>query len=210
MQPHCRGQPLLGSEGSPAPAQACATPRRAVCPSPCPCHSSTTANAISASGASSSRTKRAIPTVRPDSWSIAATASRPQQPTLTRCARSLSSRRGFEPRKRSRRERSERPAKTSSTGVRSPARSGLYAIEAIGFRTVERPALFRPTRALAQRVDRGGGDDPFDPARQLRVQGYERVGLQLSERHVLGVVGRGPSQLTRQIPRPAPEHGVAE
>ena len=66
----------------------------------------------------------------------------------------LSSRRGFEPRKRSRRERSERPAKTSSTGVRSPARSGLYAIEAIGFRTAERLTLFLRARTRVQAIFR--------------------------------------------------------
>ena len=63
---------------------------------------------------------------------------------------------------------------------------------------------------LAQRVDRRGRDDPFDAARQLRVPGYEGVCLQLRERNVLGVVGRGPSQLIRQVPGPTPEHGVAE
>jgi hypothetical protein len=59
----------------------------------------------------------------------------------------------------------------------------------------------------AQRVNRRGGDDPFDAAddpfdaaRQFRVQGYERVCLQLSERNIFGVVGRGPSQLIRQGP----------
>ena len=142
-QPCCRARPAARKRRIPCSRASVRNSATSRLPSPFPCHSSTTSKAISASGASSSRTKRAIPTVRPDSWSIAATASRPQQPTSTRCARSLSSRRGFEPRKRSRRERSERPAKTSSTGVRSPARSGLYAIEAIGFRTVERPALFR-------------------------------------------------------------------
>src|SRR5207245_156399 len=45
---------------------------------------------------------------------------------------------------------------------------------------------------------------------QFRVQGYERVCLQLSECNVLGVVGRGPSQLIRQLPGPTLEHGVAE
>src|SRR5256885_6834484 len=63
---------------------------------------------------------------------------------------------------------------------------------------------------LAQRVDRRGRDDPFDAARQFRVQGYERVCLQLSESNVFGAVGRGPSQLIRQVPGPTPEHGVAE
>jgi hypothetical protein len=38
----------------------------------------------------------------------------------------------------------------------------------------------------------------------------ERVCLQLSERNVLGVVGRGPSQLIPQVPGPTPEHGIAE
>ena len=63
---------------------------------------------------------------------------------------------------------------------------------------------------LAQRVDRRGRDDPLDAARQVRVQGDERVRLQLGECDVLGVVGRGPSQPIRQVPGPAPEHGVAE
>ena len=63
---------------------------------------------------------------------------------------------------------------------------------------------------LAQRVNRRSRDDPFDAARQFRVQGYERVCLQLSECDVLGVVGRGPSQLIRQLPGPTSEHGVAE
>ena len=66
------------------------------------------------------------------------------------------------------------------------------------------------TVPLPQRVDRCGRDDPLDAPRQLRVQGDERVRLQLRERDVLGVVGRGPSQPIRQIPRPTPEHGVAE
>ncbi len=63
---------------------------------------------------------------------------------------------------------------------------------------------------LAQRVNRRGRDDPFDAARQFRVQGYERVCLQLSECNVLGVVGRGPSQLIRQNPGPMLEHSVAQ
>src|SRR5215207_1894801 len=63
---------------------------------------------------------------------------------------------------------------------------------------------------LAQGVNGCGCDDPFDAARQFRVKGYERVCLQLRECNVFGVVGRGPSQLIRQVPGPAPEHGVAE
>src|SRR6266496_4254070 len=63
---------------------------------------------------------------------------------------------------------------------------------------------------LEQRVDRRGRDDPFDAAREFRVQGYERLCLQLSKCDVLGVVGRGPSQLISQLPGPTPEHGVAE
>ena len=54
------------------------------------------------------------------------------------------------------------------------------------------------------------GHDPFHPARQLGVQGDERVRLQLGECDVLGVVGRGPPQLLGDIPGPTPEHGVAE
>src|SRR5207249_11551041 len=65
-------------------------------------------------------------------------------------------------------------------------------------------------RCRGQRVNRCGSDDPFDAAGQFRVQGYERVCLQLSERDVLGVVGRGPSQLIRQVPGPTPQHGVAK
>jgi hypothetical protein len=60
-----------------------------------------------------------------------------------------------------------------------------------------------------QRVDRRGYDDPFDVARQGRVEGYECVCLQLSECNVLGVVGRGPSQLIREFPGSTPENGVA-
>src|SRR5215208_7995092 len=52
--------------------------------------------------------------------------------------------------------------------------------------------------------------DPFHPARQLRVQGYERVCLQLRECNGLGVVGLGPAQLLRDVPGPTPQHGVAE
>jgi hypothetical protein len=63
---------------------------------------------------------------------------------------------------------------------------------------------------LAQRVNRRGRDDPFDAVRQFSVQGYERVCLQQGERNVLGVVGRGPSQLIRDFPGPTPEHRVAE
>src|SRR2546426_5320616 len=62
----------------------------------------------------------------------------------------------------------------------------------------------------SQRVDRRRGDDPFQPARQLGVQGYERVCLQLSERNVLGVVGLGPPQPLGEVPGPTPEHCVAE
>jgi hypothetical protein len=62
----------------------------------------------------------------------------------------------------------------------------------------------------AQRVDRGRRDDSFDAARELRVQGHERVCLQLSQRDVFRVVGRGPSKLIRDLPGSAPEHGVAE
>ena len=61
-----------------------------------------------------------------------------------------------------------------------------------------------------ERLERRRRDDPFDAARQFRVQGYERVGLQLSECNVLGVVGRGPSQLIRQFPSPTPEYGIAK
>ena len=63
---------------------------------------------------------------------------------------------------------------------------------------------------LAHRVDRRGRDDPFEAARQFRVQGYEGVCLQLGERDVLGIVSRRPSQLVREFPRPTLEHGVAE
>ena len=63
---------------------------------------------------------------------------------------------------------------------------------------------------LEQRADRRGRDDLFNAAREFRVQGDERVCLQLSECYVLGVVGRGPSQLARQVPGPTPEHSVAE
>ena len=54
------------------------------------------------------------------------------------------------------------------------------------------------------------GTIPFLSARQLGVQGDERVRLQLGECDVLGVVGRGPPQLLGDIPGPTPEHGVAE
>ena len=47
-------------------------------------------------------------------------------------------------------------------------------------------------------------------SRQFRVQGYERVCLQLSECNVLGVVGLGPAQLLGEVPGPTTEHGVAE
>ena len=53
-------------------------------------------------------------------------------------------------------------------------------------------------------------DDPLDAARQFRIQAYERVGLQLRQCQVFGVIGRGPSQLIRQLPGPTPEHGIAE
>ena len=70
--------------------------------------------------------------------------------------------------------------------------------------------MFGRFSLLAQCVDRRSLDDSLNAARQLRVQRYERVRLQLRERDVLGVVGRGPSQPVRQIPGPAPEHRVAE
>src|SRR6266566_1390874 len=79
----------------------------------------------------------------------------------------------------------------------------------IGGKGPPRIPLAGDTR-LAQQVDRRRRDDPFDAARQFRVQGYERVCLQLSECDVLGVVRRGPSQLIRQFPGSTPEHGVAE
>ena len=48
------------------------------------------------------------------------------------------------------------------------------------------------------------------PRSSLRIQGHERVGLQLRERDILGVVRRSPAELFRQIPRPPPEDCVAE
>ena len=51
----------------------------------------------------------------------------------------------------------------------------------------------RPTESSAQRIDRGRGRH-FDAPRQFFVQRDERVGLQLGERDVLGVVRRGPSR----------------
>src|SRR5215208_3022162 len=66
------------------------------------------------------------------------------------------------------------------------------------------------TAASAQRVNRRGRDDSFDAAGQLRVKGYEGVGLQLGKSNVLGVVGRAPSQLLRQVPGTTPQHCVAE
>jgi len=66
------------------------------------------------------------------------------------------------------------------------------------------------TAFLSQRVNRGGPNDPFDGAFQLRVQGYERVCLQLSQCDVLGAIGRCPSQLIRQVPGPTSEDGIAE
>jgi hypothetical protein len=62
----------------------------------------------------------------------------------------------------------------------------------------------------SQCLDRCRGHDPFHSARQLGVQGDERVRLQLGECDVLGVVGRGPPQLLGDIPGPTPEHCVAE
>jgi hypothetical protein len=70
----------------------------------------------------------------------------------------------------------------------------------------ERPGKTRRPQCL----DRRRGHDPFHPARELGVQGDERVRLQLSDCNVLGVVGRGPPQLFGEIPGPTPEDGVPE
>jgi hypothetical protein len=45
---------------------------------------------------------------------------------------------------------------------------------------------------------------------QVGVQGDERVGLQLCEGEVLGLVGLGPAQLVGEVPGSAAEDGVAE
>src|SRR5262249_58451424 len=65
-------------------------------------------------------------------------------------------------------------------------------------------------RSGSQRVNRPRGDDPFNAARQLGVQGYEGVCLQLSECNVLGVVSLGPPQLLGEVPGPTPQYGVTE
>src|SRR5258708_6241589 len=57
----------------------------------------------------------------------------------------------------------------------------------------------RVTR-LAQRVDRRRLDDSLDAPRQLRVERDVGIRLQLRERDVFGVVGRGPAQLIRDVP----------
>jgi hypothetical protein len=62
----------------------------------------------------------------------------------------------------------------------------------------------------SQRLDRRPGDDPLHPARQIGVEGDERVCLQLRECDVLGVVGLGPPQPLGKVPGPTPEHRVAE
>src|SRR6266566_888287 len=84
-----------------------------------------------------------------------------------------------------------------------------YQIGQLAIVRIERRGSTAGPASLAQRVNRRRRDDPFDAARQFRVQGYQRVCLQLSECDVLGVVSRGPSQLIRQVPGPTLEDGVA-
>jgi hypothetical protein len=72
------------------------------------------------------------------------------------------------------------------------------------------PPRARPSGRSCQRLDRRRGDDPFDLAHQLGVEGDERIRLQLGECDVLGVVGLGPPQPVGELPGPTPEDGVAE
>ena len=53
-----------------------------------------------------------------------------------------------------------------------------------------------------QVIDRRRGDEPVNAARQLRVKGYERVRLQLSQGNVLRVVGLRPPPAAPQPPTP--------
>src|SRR5215207_6376594 len=70
------------------------------------------------------------------------------------------------------------------------ARAGLMAV----MRSPPTP------RGLAV-PDRRRGHDPFHPARQLGVQGDERVRLQLGQCDVFGIVNGAP-QLLGEVPRP--------
>jgi integrase-like protein len=59
-------------------------------------------------------------------------------------------------------------------------------------------------------LDRRDRDDASDLAHQLRVHRDERVCLQLRERQVFGLVGRGPAQLICEVPCPVPQHRIAK
>jgi hypothetical protein len=61
-----------------------------------------------------------------------------------------------------------------------------------------------------EHLDRRRGDDPLHPARELGVEGDERVRLELGERDVLGVVGLGPALLLGDLPGATPKRGVSE
>ncbi len=118
-----------------------------------------------------------------------------------------------EPRKR------QKQAKTVATGchqlpIGAHGKEGGRRFESVRGLGSTKAFLSRHERpwedsGRSQRLDRRRGDDPFHPARQSRVQGYERFCLQLSECNVLGVVGLGPPQLLGEVPGPTPEHGVA-
>src|SRR5215216_1444281 len=82
-------------------------------------------------------------------------------------------------------------------GIAALAGAGVGAGSALMFAERRAGAQDRELESLAQRVTM--------LARQSRVEGHERVRLQLSERDVLGVVGlgaRASARAARDRPRP--------
>ena len=139
-------------------ARAPATRRR---PTPRPCHSSTTSKAISASGASASRTNRARPIARPLSDVERRRPPRGRSSRRRRAAsRSRAGSRGLAPRKRRRRER-----------VREAVEDLEHRLALAGAQAVE--GRLRPSSEDADR----GGAGPFGHSGRPQVRttepGYE-------------------------------------
>ena len=90
------------------------------------------------------------------------------------------------------------PSTTSAGSASTRTRSRRAACSGWPRRRRRRARPLPLTPSASASID-AVATQPVDAARQLRVEGDERVGLQLRERDVLGVVGRGRGQLIRDL-----------